>query len=252
MQSWCLVVHNWIDFMKALQPWTLASYSCRCLYFCWIYRRSRVHSEVALTLHLFNLVIFICVRSSIFSTHLQVTSWTHLNISHLHLVLLILPVSLLLSPPLFSSYLPFLIFLSIFILNTPTHFFSLHPSLPFSLSPLLSVSLRCALMNHLPLPVNSTDNPGEAVKDHRSALQTGPQATAQEQHANNKPLHFTPSVRMNVRICSYACKICTFNTFKWHAWWSNIKWEMLLCVSVWIPTHMNCLYAYVINMLSIH
>lgn len=114
-------------------------------YFCWIYRRRRVHSEVALTLHLFNLVIFICVRSSIFSTHLQVISWTHLNISHLHLVLLILPVSLLLSPPLFSSYLPFLIFPSIFILNTPPLTFS--PSIPLSLSlcPLSSLFLSAVL-----------------------------------------------------------------------------------------------------------
>lgn len=72
-----------------------------------------------------------------------------------------------------------------------THALSLPPSLSPSLSvpSPLSVSLCCALMNYLPLPVNSTDNPGEAVKDHRSAPQTGPQATAEEQHANNKPLH---------------------------------------------------------------
>lgn len=108
-------------------------------------------------------------------------------------------LSLFLSFPLlmfFLTPLPLssLIFLSIFILTPPPHLY-LCPSLPFFLSPLSfallsrSLSLRCVLMNCLPLPVNSTDNPGEAVKDHRSALQTGPQATAQEQHANNKPLH---------------------------------------------------------------
>lgn len=109
------------------------------------------------------------------------------------------------SLPSFIFILPALSYLS-FHFHTehpPTHFFSLHPSLPFSLSPLLSVSLCCALMNYLPLPVNSTDNPGEAVKDHRSALQTGLQATAQEQHANNKPLHFTPCMyeRTHMFLC---------------------------------------------------
>lgn len=58
-------------------------------------------------------------------------------------------------------------------------------------------------MNCLPLPVNSTDNPGEAVKDHRSALQTGPQATAQEQHANNKPLHLAPTVCIYERVRTF-------------------------------------------------
>lgn len=79
-------------------------------------------------------------------------------------------------------------------LHADAHMFSLPPSLSPSLSvpSPLSVSLCCALMNYLPLLVNSTDNPGEAVKDHRSALQTGPQATAEKQHANNKPLHLAP------------------------------------------------------------
>lgn len=73
------------------------------------------------------------------------------------------------------------------------------PILSFSLS--LSCSLHCVLMNCLPLLVNSTDNPGEAVKDHRSALQTGPQATALEQHANNKPLHLAHSLCTYVHVC---------------------------------------------------
>lgn len=62
-------------------------------------------------------------------------------------------------------------------------------------------------MNYLPLPVNSTDNPREAVKDHRSALQTGPQATAQEQHANNKALHLALSACC-IQYMLYAACMC--------------------------------------------
>lgn len=82
-----------------------------------------------------------------------------------------------------------------------------HPLLLFSPSPLRSPR---ALMNCLPLPVNSTDNPGEAVKDHRSALQTGPQATAQEQHANNKPAHLALTLHMHVPVCVCAGKPCMY------------------------------------------
>lgn len=106
------------------------------------------------------------------------------------------PAAVFFPPPTFTClYLPSLIFPLIFILMPPSK--PLSPSIPLSLSlcPLSSLSLSLsALMNCLPLPVNSTDNPGEAVKDHRSAPQTGPQATAQEQHANNNPLHSLLSV----------------------------------------------------------
>ena len=133
--------------------------------------------------------------------HLYISSFSPLSPSCSPFSLSLPPSSLL--SLCFSSHLPSPIFPSIFIPTPPS---SLHPSLPLSLSPLsslLSLSLRCALMNCLPLPVNSTDNPGEAVKDHRSALQTGPQATAQEQHANNKPLHLAPTVCIYelVRVC---------------------------------------------------
>lgn len=155
----------------------------------------------------------------------SITSVHLLPFSCLHRALLILSASFSLSPSLcFSSHLYLCLPLSFFpfsywhSLRTSTS-----TSLPFFLSPLsfallsLSLSLRCVLMNCLPLPVNSTDNPGEAVKDHRSALQTGPQATAQEQHANNKPLHSAlcmhicacmhERVFVNMQPSAYMCKL---------------------------------------------
>lgn len=175
-----------------------SSLSCICLMLNIQYERSSVRG--CQKTPSFYLGISISVGSSIFSIHLQVISPAHLNISHL-LSPSCSPYSLNLSCPLFSL-LPALPYISFHfpsqrhLLHADAHmrFLSLHPSLPLSLSvpSPLSVSLCCALMNYLPLPVNSTDNPGEAVKDHRSAPQTGPQATAEEQHANNKPLHLAP------------------------------------------------------------
>lgn len=117
-------------------------------------------------------------------------------------------LSLLLSPfpHTFTSVLSYLGF-HFHTVTPPTNplHISLHRffflSVPNPLVFSLSFSLHCVLMNCLPLLVNSTDNPGEAVKDHRSALQTGPQATALEQHANNKPLHLAHSLCICVHVC---------------------------------------------------
>lgn len=145
------------------------------------------------------LVIFIYVYSIIFihfhiCTNLLLLPSVSILLSLFYQSRSLFPLLLFFLPPA-SSYLSFHVHT-----NAPDASLSLHPSLLFSLSPLRSLS--AALMNCLPLPVNSTDNPGEAVKDHRSALQTGPQATAQEQHANNKPLHLALSVCICVHVCT--------------------------------------------------
>lgn len=169
----------------------------------------------------FYLVIFIYVGSSIFSIHFQVMRYhKHICTSPPSLPSVSILLSLFSPPNLvpslpslcFSSHLPSSIFPSIFTLTPPplppTPLSpSISPPFPPSTLGSLSLSLRRALMNCLPLPVNSTDNPGEAVKDHRSALQTGPQATAHEQHPNNKPLHLALGIHvcMYMHVCVHAC-----------------------------------------------
>lgn len=181
--------------------------------------------------------------------------------AHLYILLLLPSVSILfyslcLLPSTlslwFSSHLYLCLLLSLLPFSywhPPNASLSHHPSLPFSLSPLLSPSLCCALMNCLPLPVNSTDNPGEAVKDHRSALQTGPQATAQEQHANNKPLHLVLSVCIYVHVCVilhmrlqelvFTCKhIHTRNKKRQHEQLSNLR-LVKSCISIFFSAFLH-------------
>lgn len=195
---------------------------CHIFVWCWIYSTRRVQSEVAPALHGF---IWWYSSMSAPLSFPYISRWCDITSTSVHLLLLsppfpscspysLPPISSPLSPPsvfpptcLLLSFLPFS--------HWRPHLFpprlSLPPSLPNSLCPLsaraLSLSLRRALMNCLPLPVNSTDNPGEAVKDHRSALQTGPQATAHEQHPNNKPLHLALGIHvcMYMHVCVHAC-----------------------------------------------